>query len=185
MSPTTKKELDAPTAATVRTLLEAPDRERQAAEERAASAVRLAAQATLREGLATRLAVLVELGDEVGEWFAGRPVVTLAVFEETVGDHARELIDRVVLLAREVLDTSGPAAQATAQRWLDELAQPMAREAFEAALAGLKAMEEKEPILRHRAAAWRALRATTVEQLRRAIALTDTQCAWLAGERHA
>jgi hypothetical protein len=172
------------TAASVEELLEAPDRERRRAEAAAATEAQQAAQWRLAEALQQRLAVLEPIGAEAAGWFAHRPTVTTAVFEEIVGGHARELIDRVVTLGGELLESAGPSAQAAAQQWVKRLTQPMSSEAFEAALTTLKDMEQKESTVVHRAAAWRALRTRTAAQLRSAIAMTEQQIAWLDGAQH-
>jgi hypothetical protein len=172
------------TAARVQELLAGPERARQAAEAQRVAEARAPAVAQLRAALTRRLAVLAPIADEAAAWFAARPTVTQAGYEEMLGAHARELVDRVVKLGRDLLDSAGPTAQAAGQRALEGLADPASAAAVEVGLAALLELEEREAIVVHRATTWRTLRQATVAQLRRAIDATAAQCRWLEGDRH-
>ena len=170
------------TADAVAELFAQPARAQRAAEAQAAAEALAPADARLREALAARLAVLEPMQAEVVAWFARRPLVVQATYEETLGDGAREKIDRVVLLGVELSNiTSGPAP-AAARRALDRLADPADDAARGTALACLRDLEGLEGIARHRLTAWRTLRAHTVEQLTKAIATTREQIGWLEAD---
>jgi hypothetical protein len=179
-----RKEPAVLTAAEVAELLARPDRARVAEAAQAEAEARAPGDAKLRDALAARLAALAPMRDAVGQWFEGRPHVGRATFEEALGEHAAQLLDRVVLLGIELQKiTTGPAVDA-AEQALARLADPADAAARRAALLALRALEEREPIARHRLAALLALRAHTVEELTRAIDTTRTQIAWLQGGSH-
>ena len=170
------------TADAVADLFAAPERAQRAAAAQAVIEKRGPALARLREALEVRLAVLEPLHGEVARWFRARPVVERAVFEEALGAHATELLDRLVLLARQLEDLTGGPGPVAARQALEQLADPADDGAFAAALAALRDLEEKESLAVHRAGAWRRLRASTIEQLRAAVTLTERQMAWVEGD---